>query len=797
MSRHSRTLAVVCFSAGTLAYEILLVRVFAIQHFHHFAYMAIGIAMLGFGVSGTMLALIPRRDRRTTTRWFFGASVLTPLALIASPALVHQVTLDPTQLVWNLHQWLHLSVIYLLLALPFVVGALAVLLALTLEPQRPGRIYGASFLGSGLGAVLAIAVLWLLTPQHALALPAVVASLGTLAAATGAERRSRALGWGGLVGVLGLIALVYPPWRLSLTPYKALPQVEAYPDAVRVAERSSPLGWVVAVSAPAFRYAPGLSLKFRGMLPQQTGLFVDGQLVGAATAWVDRQSAFETLDMLPSAMPYVLGSRDNVLVIGAGAGTEIANALVHGARYVTAVELNPDIVELARQYGGLPPRANRPATGSVHWVVGDARHYVASSRERFDLITLGPGGTFGAATAGVYALGEDFLYTEQAYDDYLARLSDDGVLSVTGWLVIPPRTNVRTILTAVDALRRAVPHGVADALVVARSWGTVTVMAKPSGFTGEEIDALGSWAAARNFDLDWHPGAGAPADVFNMLDEPTFFDAARAAVAGTDDAFRFAESYPFDVAPVGDTRPYPHHHLRVRSLGTLLGSDRGSWLPFAEWGLVALLATLVQSVVLAGLLLVLPVVVRTRRTKEPDLLRVVLYFSAIGLAYLTAEIAAIQQVGLLLGHPVYAVAAVLTVFLICSGVGSAWSDRFDAPRVWRVGVVLMLTVAVYAVALPHVVHLLQPTPLLVRGIVAMMLLGPLAFVMGMPFPLGLRVLARDDSKRIAWAWAANGFASVTSAPLAALLALEFGAPAVLATGAVAYGVAGAIGRNRL
>ena len=289
MSRHSRTLAVVCFSAGTLAYEILLVRVFAIQHFHHFAYMAIGIAMLGFGVSGTMLALIPRRDRRTTTRWFFGASVLTPLALIASPALVHQVTLDPTQLVWNLHQWLHLSVIYLLLALPFVVGALAVLLALTLEPQRPGRIYGASFLGSGLGAVLAIAVLWLLTPQHALALPAVVASLGTLAAATGAERRSRALGWGGLVGVLGLIAMVYPPWRLSLTPYKALPQVEAYPDAVRVAERSSPLGWVVAVSAPAFRYAPGLSLKFRGMLPQQTGLFVDGQLVGAATACADQR----------------------------------------------------------------------------------------------------------------------------------------------------------------------------------------------------------------------------------------------------------------------------------------------------------------------------------------------------------------------------------------------------------------------------------------------------------------------------------------------------------------------------
>jgi hypothetical protein len=167
----------------------------------------------------------------------------------------------------------------------------------------------------------------------------------------------------------------------------------------------------------------------------------------------------------------------------------------------------------------------------------------------------------------------------------------------------------------------------------------------------------------------------------------------------------------------------------------------------------------------------------------------VAYFSAIGFAYLAAEIAAIQQFGLLLGHPVYAVVTVLAAFLICSGAGSVWSDRFARPRPASVAGILVLFLALYAAILPTLVHFLQPAPLLVRGAVAFVLLGPLAFVMGMPFPLGIRNVARSDSTGTAWAWASNGFASVTAAPLAALIALEFGAVALLVTGGVAYGIA--------
>ncbi len=788
MSRTPRTIAVICFSTGTLAYEILLVRVFAIEHFHHFAYMAIGVAMLGFGVSGSALALVRPRDEPTRRRWFFRAGIATAIALVASPGLVHQIALDPTQLAWDGGQWLRLSLVYVLLALPFAAGALAILLALSIDPERPGWIYGASFTGSGLGAGLAIAVLWIVSPTRALAVPALVTGLGCVVAASGAERRKRALWSAGIVCLLTAIAVIRPPWRFTLSPFKALPQVEAYPDAMRVAERSSPIGWVVATMAPAFRYAPGLSLGFTGGLPPQTGLFVDGELTGAVTRWGDRDGAMAVLDWLPTALPYALGRSDRVLVVGGGSGIEVANAVAHGAQRVTALELNPDIAELNRELGELPGDGMQ----DVGWVLGDARSYLARAKDTFDLITIGPGGAFGSATGGVLALGEDFLNTREAYRAYLERLTNRGVLSITGWLALPPRANVRVLLTVVDALRDVVPDRVPLAFVVARSWGTVTVLAKPSGFLPAEIDALREWAASRSFDLDWYPGIAEPTDGFNQLSEPVFFEAAMAAAAGRDGAKRFAESYPFDVAPATDLRPYPHHFLRVRSLGVLLRSDRGNWLPFAEWGTLALVATLVQSVVLAGILLILPVAVRSRKVGEEGLAPVIVYFAAIGLAYLAAEIAAIQQLSLLLGHPVYAVAAVLAAFLLFSGGGSVWSDRLGAARrVWVLGAVVPALLC-WVLFLPLLGHLVQPAPLVVRGAAALVLVGPVAFLMGMPFPLGIRTLARDDQRRLAWAWAANGFASVTAAPMAALVALTLGSTAVLIAAAAAYGVAGGL-----
>ncbi|MGH7675782.1 MAG: spermidine synthase, partial [Gemmatimonadales bacterium] len=456
---------------------------FAIEHFHHLAYMAVGVAMLGIGASGALVAGLgaPRPPRAEA--WLTRAALLTAASLVASPALVHLVPLDATRLAWDVATWPRLALMNALLAVPFASGALVTVLALTLEPERTGRLYGASFAGAGLGALLAVAILWVASPARALAMPAVVAAVGAMAAAGGRQEAggasgaplisrlpppaSRVLPWLALAGAL--LALVHPPWRLTITPYKGLPQVSAYPDARTVGERSSPVGWTAAVDAAAFRFAPGLSLGYRGLFPRQTALFVDGELAGAATWWGETPGAARMLDWLPTALPYATGPARRVLVIGAGGGLEVAGALAHGADHVTAVELSPDVVHFA----GTAPSTAAPA-GTVRWVVGDARSFVARSRDRFDLIVIGPGGAPGTAAAGVHALDQDFLHTVDAYAAYLDRLDGDGVLAVTRWLTVPPRAPVRVTLTAAEALRRGRTDALDDGrgLVVARSWGT-------------------------------------------------------------------------------------------------------------------------------------------------------------------------------------------------------------------------------------------------------------------------------------------------------------------------------------
>lgn len=780
----ARALAVLLISAGTLSYEILLVRVFAIEQFHHFAYMAIGVAMLGFGTSGTLVALMPRTMAERGRVWFRRAAVLTPAALVLSAALSRRIPLDASQLAWDVGQWRLLGLVYILLALPFAIGALAVLLALELERAHAGKVYGASFVGSGLGSALAIASLVVAFPDRALALPVVLASLGSLAAVLGepeSGRGGRLAAWG--VAVMSVAVLVRPPWSLEVSSYKGLPQVEAYPGARRVAERTSPLGWTVAVEAAAFRHAPGLSLKYNGRFPRQVGLFVDGEVAGAASEWGEERETLGMLDWLPSAAPFAVSEPGGVLVIGAGGGTEVWNALAHGARRVVALELNPELARLAgwSEEG----RGASPEDARVQWAFGDARSWMARARERFEVISLGPGRSFGSTGAGVHALSEDFLHTVEAYSGYVERLEEDGILAVTRWLGVPPRESVRIVLTAAEALRASGGVAPGDGLVVLRSWATVTVMVRPAGFGDLEIERLRTWAAERNFDLDWYPGIEGPAARFNLLDEPVLYRAAEAATAGSEEAARFVAAYPLSVGPVSDARPYPHHFLRAGALPTLLRGDRGAWLPFAEWGYVALLATLIQSLVLAGLLIVGPAAAGRAPRRVRRWGRVIAYFGAIGLAYLTAELAAIQQLTLLLGHPVFAVAAVLSAFLVCSGLGSAWSDAQPVGRgPWlTAGISVML--ALYAVGLLEVVHWLQPAHVAVRAACGLALLAPLAFLMGLPFPIGLRRLVGDEGG-LAWAWAANGFASVVAAPLAALISLEAGSPVILALAALLY-----------
>ena len=185
--------AVMLLSSAAMGYEVLLTRLFSIIQWHHFAYMMISVALLGYGAAGTFVAVAQRALLPRFDAVFAGGAVLFGIAAVTGFALAQRVAFNPLEILWDPQQPLRLVVIYGLLFVPFVCAASSICLAFTRFAGQPHRIYSFDILGAGAGSLGILAVLFLLTPTDALKL---LGALGIAAAALALVRggtRSRRL----------------------------------------------------------------------------------------------------------------------------------------------------------------------------------------------------------------------------------------------------------------------------------------------------------------------------------------------------------------------------------------------------------------------------------------------------------------------------------------------------------------------------------------------------------------------------------------------------------------------------
>lgn len=783
--------AVAALSAAALGYELLLLRLFAIIQWHHFAYLAISVALLGIGAAGSFVTLARRPLLAAYPGSFSLAAAAFAVAAVACFAAAERVPFNALEITWNPAQFIGLAAIYVLLLIPFFCAATALCIAYTGFGGHIPQLYGADILGAGLGSLGLLAVLFFLHPADALR---VVCALGLAAAALAAWPVAK-----GRAAVLALAALA-GPWllpapalELLASDYKDLSQALRVKGARIVAQRASPLGVVTAVASPRapLRHAPGLSLNAAGGPPPQLGLFVDGQAAGAVTRHDGSMAPLAYLRDTTSALPYRLLDRPHVLVLGAGAGGDVLQALVHGAQRVDAVELDGQIAALVQQ--DLAEFSGRPySRPGVHLHIAEARGFVAASRDSFDLIQVALLDSFGSSAAGLGSLNESHLYTVEALESYLQRLAPGGLLAFTRWVSLPPRDSLRLFATAVATLER---RGVADpgrSLAMIRSWSTSTLLLKNGAFSAAEISALRTFCSQRSFDIVHVAGiAASEANVFNLLERDDFFIGTQALLG--PDRKNFLERYKFDLTPATDDRPYFFHFFKWRTLPELLELRSRGGLPPLDWGYPVLVMALVQAVVVSLLLILLPLALSGTRqafAAAPAKLRrrVPGYFLALGLGFMAIEIPLLQRFGLFLSHPLYAAAIVLSAFLVFAGLGARFSARLAPAARWPFAAIAV-TAGVYALLLPS---LLAEAMGLAQGwkiLLTMLLIAPLAFWLGMPFPLGLAVVAARAAPLVPWAWGINGFASVVATLLATLLAIHWGYAAVLLLAAALYGLA--------
>jgi SAM-dependent methyltransferase len=803
-------LALAVISAAILAYEVLLVRLFAIVQWHHFAFMAISIALLGFGASGTWLALWQHWVGSRFTAIFAVSAALFALSAPASFLAAQALPFNALAVVWDPGQFLYLLAMYLLLVVPFFCGATCVGLAFVCYGDEAGRIYAFNLIGSAVGALGVVAVLFVLSPSDALRL---IAAMGFIATALVALNR-RLVFWPALSAgamILAITVWVLPDgwFALRISDYKGLPSTLKVLGTKVLSERSGPLSLLSVVESPnvPFRYVPGLSLNAPAAPPDQLGAFVDGGSMTAITRFDGRRERLAYLDYTTDALAYHLVGQASVLVLGAGGGSSVLQALYHRATRIDVVELDPNMVRLVgedyAEYAG--DIYGRPEI-RVH--VAEARGFITASKHEWDLVQLPLLDAFGAGAAGVHGLSETYIYTVEAFQHYLQRLRPGGWLSITHWLKLPPRDALKLFATALEALRRLGIDTPEQRLVLLRGLNTTTLLVKNGVVTETEIAKAKAFSDERSFDLCYYPGISADeVNRFNVLDEPYFFAGATALSGAERDDF--IARYKFDITPATDERPYFFDFFKWRTLPELVAIRRAGGAGLLELGSVILVATLIQVTALSAVLIMAPLWA-TRRVlaRSPQLWRIAAYFLALGLAFLFVEIAFIQKFILFLSHPLYAVAVVLTGFLLFAGVGSgvsSWfAERVDAwhraspgrgPQLSAIQLSIIGIIAVsllYVLILPGVFDSLLYLTDVAKILVSLGLIAPLAFFMGMPFPLGLSRVWSGARALVPWAWGVNGCASVLSAILATLIAMTLGFSTVVLAASLLYAGAAAV-----
>lgn len=796
--------AIALLSAAVLGYEILLMRLFSIILWHHFAYMMISVAMLGYGAAGTFVALAQRALLPRYELVFIAAAALFGITAVAGFLLAQRVAFDPLEMLWDPRQPLRLLIIYALLFVPFFCAATSICLSFARFADQPHRIYSFDILGAGAGSLGILAALFATTPSGALQW---IGALGLAAAAVAGFRSGLRPRWlpAALLGVALLIAFGLPTdWtRLRPSEYKDLSQTLSIGGTRVVAERSSPIGLIDVVESLSipFRHAPGLSLNAAMEPPPQLGVFVDGDGPSALAQFDGRTEPLEYLDYLTSALPYHLLDRPRVLVLGAGAGADVLQALYHRASAIDAVELNPQVLDLVEHqfadYSGRPYSA--PA---VRAHIGEARGFVAGHGDRYDLIQVALLDAFGASSAGLHALSESYLYTVEALDEYVGHLDPGGLLAITRWVNLPPRDVLKLFATAILTLERRGVVRPAQQLALIRGWKTATLVVKNGALTPADIAALKDFCRARSFDVAYYPGIeAAEANRYNVLPQSYFHDGAAALLGPERRAF--FDRYKFNIVPATDDKPYFFHFFKWRTLPELLALKEQGGLPLLEWGYPVLVATLAQAVVASLVLILLPLWITARGASQRDeagwsRLRIAAYFTAIGFAFMFIEIAFIQKFLLFLSHPLYAVAVVLCAFLVFAGLGSRYSGRATASggtsfarRVaWPIAGIAVLA-SLYLIVLAAVFRQLMPLPDGFKIMISIGLIAPLAFAMGMPFPLGLARVAGRTRLLVPWAWGVNACASVVAAIVATLLAIHVGFGAVVLVAVFLYALAAA------
>lgn len=691
-------------SFSGLMLELTITRIFSTTIWYHYAFIAISVALFGWGLGGLFLYFL---RRRFTLRATSLSVVLVLFFSISIPVYIWGIFQSPMSP-------RYLNFYYMTSIVPFLLGGMCISLLFDNFAHLANKIYFADLVGASFGSLGLEPTLALLGAESTALILGVTASVAGLFLALASRRRKIiALSLIGLTitSVIFLSNAQYSVIGISNAPSKTMFQdLKNHPESHIVFTKWNSFSRIDVVEGQ-----PG----------SLATIYIDADALTHVLSWDGNLESAEYLKKTMDFIPYRLVNRPNTLIVGSGGGRDIIIALVGGSSEVIAVELNPIIVQVTRSYGD--KAGNVYDRDKVKTVIDEGRSFISRSNEKYDVIVLTLVDSWAAIASGGYALAENYLYTLEAFEQYLDHLTDDGILMMIRWHNEIPRlvsTTVAALQTRGYSIQEAGKH---IAIVLDESDEKVRAlfMVRNSPLNRTQAERIEEWVYAlgphhRIRYLPYLPAEEPYSDLFS----------------GKISLDQFYSSFPYPVDPVTDDDPYFFNWERPipKSLNDLLN------------------LTLLFAIILVSA----PCVIRRWRSSERvgGAFSFIVYFSALGLAYMLLEIALIQKFILFLGYPTRALSVIIFSLLLSSGIGSFFSGWFSKKEIVKnilfACPLIIVFVASYILSIPFLFETFLQQGAIIRILVTIVLLFPLGFLMGIPFPTGLRMSVTSSNQSVPW-----------------------------------------------
>jgi hypothetical protein len=747
-----------------LCFEIVATRVTSVIFVNNYAFIILSLTILGLS-SGGIYSYYKIRSKGEKK---LSRILSLTLFLLASSLILYCIAVTQFPFIENY------IVYFFLLFLPFFFGGIFYSQIFKNYAALSFKVYAADLGGAAVGAIAAIAAVTLLGPTSTILILSFLIA-GCALSITASRMRKRVLiaAYSILItAIAGLFTFGNPPMFDSI-PIGNFPEKDFYHVYPYLNVRSEIMDsrWSIYGRSDLVRHSHQDMVRH---------IFIDG---AAGSQMFRFNGDIENPDPVlknlmyrfTSSLPFLFLSeheKNSMLVIGPGGGKEVVTGLLSGVNEITAVEINPDFVNIVKDYsefnGGI--YTDFP---NVNVVVQEGRQYVKRETKQYDLIVLVLPSTQQVQNIDNYALSENYLLTVESIIDYFRILTPEGRIILT---VYNEWELKRLIATAMIALERTGINisSAIDHLKVIEDEFAPTLVIKKNTYS--QYDVFHRLEVMQQIPEDF-PTISFMPHRWDALSNSSVNRMLTDIYSERVPLRSIIANQPLDISPSYDNNPYFYKIERGIP-------DNFKWL-FA-------------SVFTFGLFVVilpyrhLKKKATKNKKKGSNVTAVILiFFICLGTGFMIVEVTLFQKLVLYLGSPTVSLSILLSSLLIGMGTGSFIGSKIYMNNHQKRLSVISLLIVIAGIAViflyPPLLNKLLIFDLYIRAIATYLLLIPFGFLLGIPFPTCIQILrTRKMESLIPWMYGVNGAMSVLGSVSAVILSMTIGFTAAFIIGLLFY-----------